>query len=93
MQCTQYYLYYVAFNQDYVIKNLIKAGDWNEIHIIAKGNHLQHFINGVLMSDAIDEDTKARKFKGVLGFQVHVMPTMKVEYKDIYFKNLKQCWF
>ncbi|WP_301934771.1 DUF1080 domain-containing protein [Ferruginibacter sp.] len=71
------------------LKSKIKNGDWNEIHIIAKGNHLQHFINGVLMSDATDEDTKARKFKGVLGFQVHVMPTMKVEYRNIYLKNLK----
>ena len=71
------------------LKSLIKVGDWNEIHIIAKGNHLQHFINAVLMSDATDEDSKARKFNGVLGFQVHVMPTMKVEYKNIYFKNLK----
>ena len=71
------------------LKNLIKTNDWNDIHIIANGNHLRHYINGVLMSDATDEDTKERKFKGLLGFQVHVMPFMKVEYRNIYIKNLK----
>ncbi len=69
------------------LKTLIKQGDWNEIHIIAKGNHLQHFINGVLMSDVIDEDEKTSKSSGLLGLQVHVMPFMKVEYRNIYIKQ------
>lgn len=71
------------------LKNLIKTNDWNDIHIIANGNHLRHYINGVLMSDATDEDTKACKLKGLLGFQVHVMPFMKVEYRNIYLKMLR----
>ncbi len=71
------------------LKNLIKTNDWNDIRIVAKGNHLLHYINGVLMSETTDEDTKERKFKGLLGFQVHVMPFMKVEYREIYIKLLK----
>jgi hypothetical protein len=70
------------------LKRSIKKNDWNEIHIIANGNHLQHFINGILMSDVTDEDVANRKGNGVLGLQVHVMPTMKVEYRKILLKQL-----
>ena len=70
------------------LKQSIKKGDWNEIHIIAVDNHLQHFINGILMSDATDEDAKNRKYTGVIGLQVHVMPKMKVEYRNILLKQL-----
>ena len=70
------------------LKRSIKKNDWNESHIIAHGNHLQHFINGILMSDVTDEDVANRKGNGVLGLQVHVMPTMKVEYRKILLKQL-----
>jgi hypothetical protein len=70
------------------LKSKIKNGDWNELHIIVKDNHLQHFINGVLMSEVTDEDAKNRKYNGLLGLQVHVMPTMKVEYRKILLKQL-----
>lgn len=70
------------------LKAFIKKGDWNEIHIIAKGNKMWHYINGHLMSETVDEDATARKSSGVLGMQVHVMPKMKVEYRNIYLKNL-----
>ena len=70
------------------LKTNIKAGDWNEIHIIVNNNRMKHYINGVLMSDVTDEDLVKRKMKGLLGLQVHVMPTMKVEYRDLYIKLL-----
>ncbi len=69
------------------LKSLIKSGDWNEIHIIARGNKMQHFINGILMSEAIDEDAANGKSSGLLGMQVHVMPKMKVEYRNILLKK------
>ena len=58
------------------------------IHIVVKDNHLKHYINGVLMSEVTDEDAKNRKYNGVLGLQVHVMPKMKVEYRNIMLKQL-----
>lgn len=69
------------------LKSLIKPGDWNEIRIIAKGNKLRHFINGVLMSEVTDNDGRLRKKKGLIGFQVHMGPPMKVEYRNIRIKN------
>jgi Domain of Unknown Function (DUF1080) len=69
------------------LKALIKS-DWNDIRIVAKGNKLQHYINGVLMSEAIEEDTVKGKTSGLLGMQVHVSAKMKVEYRNIYLKKL-----
>jgi hypothetical protein len=74
-------------NQD-SLRSLMKSNDWNTCHIIAKGNRLQHFINGVLISDVTDNDTVNRKLKGMLGVQVHVGPPMKVEYRNIRLKEL-----
>lgn len=70
------------------LRSLMKSNDWNTCHIIAKGNRLQHFINGVLISDVTDNDTVNRKLSGMLGVQVHVGPPMKVEYRDIRLKEL-----
>jgi len=71
------------------LKSKIRVDDWNEIHIIANGNHLKHYINGVLMSETTDEDAAKRKPTGLIGLQVHVAPKMKVEYKDIYLKTIR----
>ena len=70
------------------LKTKIKAVDWNNAHLIIKGNRLQHYINGVLMSDVTDNDLVNRKMSGKLGFQVHVGPPMKVAYRNIRLKNL-----
>lgn len=70
------------------LKAKIKAEDWNNIHLIIKGNKLQHYVNGILMSEVIDDDTVNRSFSGWLGVQVHVGPPMKVEYKNILLKTL-----
>ncbi len=70
------------------LKTKIKSNDWNQVHLIVKGNTLQHYINDVLMSEVIDNDSINRTFKGYLGVQVHVGPPMKVEYRNIQLKNL-----
>lgn len=70
------------------LKQAIRSGDWNTCHIIAKGNRLQHYINGVLMSDVTDNDSVNRKMEGLIGVQVHVGPPMTVEYRNILLKEL-----
>ena len=69
------------------LKNFIKSEDWNEVHLIIKGNRLQHYVNGVLMSDVTDNDKINRKMAGLIGVQVHVGPPMKVEYRNIMIKQ------
>ncbi|MEM6844125.1 MAG: DUF1080 domain-containing protein [Bacteroidota bacterium] len=70
------------------LKNHIKMGGWNEMHLVVNGNRLQHYVNGVLMSDVTDDDTVNRSMQGQLGVQVHVGPPMQVEYRNIKLKNL-----
>lgn len=70
------------------LKTKIKSQDWNSFHLIAKGNHLQHYINGILMSDVTDNDAVNGKTKGIIGVQVHVGPPMKVEYRNLRLKEL-----
>lgn len=68
------------------LKTHIKDG-WNEIYIVAKGNDMKHYINGILMSETIDNDTVNRKEKGIIALQVHVKPSMKVEFRNIRYKK------
>ncbi|MFC3880314.1 DUF1080 domain-containing protein [Algoriphagus namhaensis] len=66
----------------------IKKQDWNEMHLIIKGNVLKHYVNGILMSEVHDEDAKNRMMSGLLGMQVHVGPPMKVEYRNLMLKKM-----
>jgi hypothetical protein len=68
-------------------KKVLKE-EWNQVHIVAKGNLLQHFTNGVLMSEVRDDDAEKRKLSGLLGVQVHVGPPMKIEFRKILLKRL-----
>jgi 3-keto-disaccharide hydrolase len=70
------------------LKALIKANDWNQVHIIARGNVLTHIFNGHLMAQAVDDDAAIRAVGGSLGFQMHVGPPMKLELRNIWLKNL-----
>ncbi len=66
----------------------IKAQDWNTCYIIANENLMQHYINGILISEVTDNDINNRKLKGLIGVQVHVGPPMKIEYRNIRLKKL-----
>ena len=66
----------------------IKTEDWNEVHLIVRGNTMTHLINGHVMSMVVDDDPVNRKFDGSLGVQVHVGPPMKIEYRNFRLKKL-----
>lgn len=71
------------------LKAFIKTGaEWNQIHVIAKGNTLMHFFNGHLMAAFIDEDSQGRSMEGLLGLQLHTGQPMKNEFRNIYYKKL-----
>ncbi|MCU0786172.1 MAG: DUF1080 domain-containing protein [Verrucomicrobia bacterium] len=70
------------------IQAKIKNEDWNDYVIIAQGNHLQHFINGMQTVDVIDEHEAGAAKSGVLALQIHVGPPMTVQFKDIRLKKL-----
>ncbi len=83
---------------------LVKAGyykekDWNEYHIIARGNHLIHYLNGYQTMELVDndkltnpndaKDTKGAAREGILALQIHAGPPMVVQFKDIRVRHLQ----
>jgi hypothetical protein len=71
------------------LKSFIKNDDWNEMHIIARGNVLIQLINGHVMSQLIDDDKAGRKMDGLIGIQLHKTPNpMKIESRNIRIKDL-----
>ena len=66
-----------------------KDKDWNTYHIIAKGNKLTHSVNGVKMVEVVDDDKEMARKDGIIAFQLHQGPPMKVEFKNIRLKELK----
>lgn len=57
--------------------------EWNEMHIIAKGNVLTQKINGVTMSIVTDNDKDSARDKGLIAVQLHGGPPMVVQVKDV----------
>jgi hypothetical protein len=64
-----------------------KKSDWNDYVIVAKGNHLRHYLNGVQTVEVVDNDPKGRALSGVLALQIHAGPPMWVEFKNVRLKQ------
>jgi hypothetical protein len=64
----------------------IKPRDWNDLEILAQGNHFTTRLNGVQIVDFTDP---APKFtEGVIGLQLHTGGGVKIRFKDIYIQEL-----
>ena len=72
------------------LKGILKINDWNTLHVIARGNVLMQVVNGQLAAVVVDDDAAGRKLEGLIGFQIHVGPPMKVEFRNVYLKNLPE---
>ena len=70
------------------LKSIIRVGDWNKIHVIARGTMITHIINGRIVSLLLDDDPEGRSAEGKLGLQLHTGPPMKVEFRNIMMKGL-----
>jgi hypothetical protein len=72
------------------LQKKINKGGWNEYRILARGNHLQQFINGQLMADATDHDPQMRRSRGLIALQLHVGPPMKVQFRNIRLRTFSE---
>jgi len=70
------------------LRGVMNVNGWNQYHIIARGPVLMQILNGQLMAVAIDEDAKHAVAEGLLGFQMHVGPSFKIEYRNIMYRKL-----
>ncbi|MEX2216143.1 MAG: DUF1080 domain-containing protein [Phycisphaeraceae bacterium] len=69
-------------------EKLFKLDEWNDVIIIARGNHIQHYMNGRLVLDFTDNHPSALS-DGVLALQLHAGAPMWVEFKDIRIREVK----
>lgn len=74
------------FGESAEIGKAVKKGGWNKYKITAKGYRFAHFINGVKTMELVDNDEKSRRAEGLLAFQIHQGPPMKVSFKNIVLK-------
>lgn len=74
---------------DDAISRLVRVDDWNDVVIIARGKHIQHYLNGQLILDFTDNVPKLAHTEGVLALQLHAGRAMWAEFKNIRLKELK----
>lgn len=74
-----------------IINKAYKKDDWNSYRVLAKGEHIQVWVNGTKISDG--KDTRTNFKKGRLGFQVHGIgkktDTLSVRWKNIKIREVE----
>ncbi|MCA9137880.1 MAG: DUF1080 domain-containing protein, partial [Planctomycetales bacterium] len=58
----------------------VKSGDWNQYKVIAKGHHIQTFINGKPCVEMKDPDGATR---GIIAFQLHSGGKTEVRFRNM----------
>ena len=71
------------------LEKVIRRDSWNDYTIVAKGNVFIHIINGHVMSIGIDEDAVNFRKSGILAWQLHAGPPLKIEMRNIRLRRIK----
>jgi hypothetical protein len=69
-------------------RKAFKLDDWNEYTIVARGNNIKQFINGVQTVDFTDKEPQLALKEGIFALQLHAGKPMWAEFKDIRLKKL-----
>lgn len=70
-------------------KKLFKLDDWNDVVIVARGNHIQHYLNDRLILDLTDNDPDSALSEGIVALQLHAGSPMWVEFQNVRLKRLE----
>jgi hypothetical protein len=63
----------------------LKPGEWNDLEVLVRGNHVLTQLNGVKIADFADA---APKFTdGAIGLQIHTGGGVKIRWKDIFIRE------
>jgi hypothetical protein len=76
----------ICTQEDY--QAAFKLDGWNDYVIIAKGNNIKHYLNGLQIVDFTDDPQMVLK-EGIVALQLHAGKPMWTEFKDIRVKNLE----
>jgi hypothetical protein len=72
---------------DALVSKLVNQNDWNHYYIVAKGHHIQAWLNGVKTIDIVHD---AGFPEGNIGFQLcHYHNTTVVDVKSLYIRELE----
>ena len=71
------------------LKTYWKPGDWNQLHLIARGRTMMFFINGRLMSVLIDDHPSMFVDHGVLSLQLEGRGDNTAFFRNLWLKNLQ----
>jgi hypothetical protein len=67
--------------------SLVKANDWNQYTVIARGGTFIHIVNGQLMAVMVDDDPESSNNQpGIFGIEIEA--TTKVSVRNIWLKKL-----
>jgi hypothetical protein len=64
----------------------VRIEDWNQLHLIARGNTMTHIVNGHVISILIDDDPAMFRKSGLIGFEIE--GTGKISIRNIWLKKL-----
>lgn len=65
-------------------ETIVKANDWNDYHIWAKGGDIRLTLNGMVTAELHGEEPKS----GIFGLQLHRGPGMLAEFRNIRIQTL-----
>lgn len=74
---------------DKKVEDLVNVDGWNEVRILARGNHIQHYLNGKLILDFTDNHPEMTLTEGLLGLQLHAGSPMWAEFKDVRIRHFE----
>jgi len=63
----------------------LKAGEWNDLEVSVRGNHIVTQLNGVKVADYTD--TSHKFTDGVIALQIHTGGGVRMRWKEIYIKE------
>jgi hypothetical protein len=63
----------------------VKINDWNQIHVIARGNQLTHIVNGPVMAVFFDDDPPKFRKRGLMAFRSKARGT--VSFPNLWIKT------
>jgi putative membrane-bound dehydrogenase-like protein len=70
------------------LRAIHRKNEWNEAGIRAVGNRIEFTKNGEKVLEVVDWDSAHRRLSGVIALQLHVGGPMKVQFTDIWLKDL-----
>ena len=78
-----------TFGDPDMLKRHWKVGEWNQLHVIARGRTILYFINGQLMSVLIDDHPSMFVDQGLIAIQLEGRGDNIASFRNIWLKNLQ----